>query len=179
MLQIWAGRRQLGPALCVCVCVHAGRQHACRSDHYCNYSWNYLSTCRKRPAPTDVGLGWILEPCVCCACVCMQEATKLITNPVRRGFWAFWACFCSFSRWILEPCVCCACAVRVLCVCVQWQGKSMNQCPTCHQYDLPKLRSVTPSPFAESANMELHTMSPDALKLLELTYYPNRVFELL
>jgi hypothetical protein len=23
---------------------------------------------------------------------------KLITNPARRGFWAFWACFCSCSR---------------------------------------------------------------------------------
>ena len=50
--------------MCVlCVSVHVGRQHACRSDHYCNYcnySWNYLSTCRKRPAPPDVGLGLLL-----------------------------------------------------------------------------------------------------------------------
>lgn len=63
--------------MCVlCVSVHAGRQHACRSGHYwnycnyCNYCWNYLSTCRKRSDPSDVGLGlksrWILEPCVCC-----------------------------------------------------------------------------------------------------------------
>ena len=54
------------------------------------------------------------------------------------------------------------CSVRCLTALACWLNS--------HQYALPKLRSVTlitPSPFAQSA--------PDALNLLELTYYPNRV----
>ena len=44
-------------------------------SNYCNYSWNYLSTCRKRSAPPDVGLGLLLlacplEPCVRAVRVC-------------------------------------------------------------------------------------------------------------
>ena len=48
-------------------------------------------------------------------------------------------------------CVCACVRVLIMCLraglscqrtCVQWQGKSMNQCPVCRQYAFPKLRSV-------------------------------------
>ena len=48
--------------------------------------------------------------------------------------------------------------------CVQWQGKSMNQCPVCRQYAFPKLRSVEMHSVTLITPSQLHQVPSQVCK---------------